>query len=355
MDNNKFIWVDIDNSPHVMFFEPIIDMLRQKVIKFVTTARDKSETLGLMNLKKIKYFEISESFKYNGKNCFFKILITLVRALKLVFFMRKKRKYISFAVNHGSRSHILAAYFLRIPIVVFDDYEHSNITLYKRFVYKLFVPQYIPKQVLIKKGIPAEKIVRYPGFKEEVYLHHQLPDKQLLKRLGINKDQIVVTLRPPANNAHYYNDQENVLFEKLIDLLSQRKDATVVVLPRGKVQYMNLREKVAKLKNFIILSKPVDSFSLIYYSDIVIGGGGTMNREAAIIGTPVYSIFLGNKPSVDKALSDQGRLEFISNISELSKIKFEKKHKNTKESNSSENNLVDFISMKLEKIYKEKR
>ena len=348
------VWIDIENPPDVLFFSPIIKELTKCGTKVVVTARDKSETLALLEMKKLSYEEVTEPFKYQRRNFLLKAIITLLRAFMLFERFLASRKNIFMALNFGSRSHILAAFFLRIPVIAFDDYEHSNIFLYKKFVQKLFIPHYIPTNILVDKGIPKEKIETYPGFKEEVYLHSLLPDEQVIEKLGIDENRIIVTLRPPASNAHYYDAREDKLFEQVMSLLAQRSDVTVVILPRGKAQCQNLRTRYAKVDNFIILRKPVDSLSLIYFSDIVIGGGGTMNREAALIGTPVYSIFLGKRPSVDEKLKEQGKLKFINNISDLSKIDFLKKPKKFRKNSSYKNNLVEFISTQLEKMSKEK-
>lgn len=348
----KTIWIDVENSPHVLFFKPIIKRLTQSDTKFIVTGRDKSETLELLKMNKIPYIEITEPFKYHGKNYLLKVIVTLLRAFKLFIKFFNYRRSMCVAINHGSRSHILAAYFLGVPVVAFDDYEYSNISLYKKFVWKLFVPQYVPTNVLTEKGISIETIVKYPGFKEEVYLHSIFPDKQILKRLGINDDQVIVTLRPPAWNAHYYEDKENVLFEKVLNLLGQKLNVTVVLLPRGRRQYQILKKQLGKMDNFVILSKPIDSISLLYCSDIAIGGGGTMTREAAIIGTPAYSIFLGKRAAVDEELRNQGRLKFITTVSGLRDIKFVKRSKNDTGNCTYRNNVVEFISEELEKIIK---
>jgi len=344
------VWIDIENPPDVLFFSPIIKELTKCGTEVVVTARDKSETLALLDMKKLSYKEVTEPLKYQSRNFLLKTISTLLRTFMLFGRFLGSRKNIFMALNFGSRSHILAAYFLRLPVVVFDDYEHSNISLYRKFVDKLFIPKYISTNILVDKGIPIEKIEKFPGFKEEVYLYSQSPNKQVIKKLGIDESKIIVTLRPPAWNSHYYVAREDKLFEQVMSLLSQRGDVTVVILPRGKAQYQNLRSRYAKVDNFIILRKPVDSFGLIYFSDMVIGGGGTMNREAAIIGTPVHSIFLGKRPSVDNELKNLRKLEFITNESELLKIKFEKKPKNNNGRISSKNNLERFISMRIEKL-----
>lgn len=346
------VWIDIENSPHVLFFKPIIERLKQRGVKLMITGRDKSETLELLKMNEIPYIEVTEPFKYHGKNYLLKAVVTLLRAFKLFIKFFNHRRSICVAINHGSRSHILAAYFFAVPVIVFDDYEYSDISLYKKFAWKVFVPQYVPRDVLTGKGISSERIVKYPGFKEEVYLYSRSPDEEILKKLGINEDQIIVTLRPPAWNAHYYEDKENVLFESVVELLGQKPDVTVVLLPRGRGQYQVLKKEFGEMDNFVIPSKPIDSISLLYCSDIVIGGGGTMTREAAIIGAPVYSIFLGKRAAVDKELKNQGKLKFITTVSGLHSIRFAKRSKSYTENNTYGNDLLEFISKELAKIIK---
>jgi len=344
------VWIDIENSPHVLFFKPIIKRLAQRDVKFIITGRDKSETLELLKMNKIPYIGITEPFKYHGKNCLLKAIVTLLRAFELFIKFFNHRKSICVAINHGSRSHILAAYLLGIPVVAFNDYEHSNMSFYKRFVSKLFVPQCIPTRVLIEKGISIKRIVKYPGFKEELYVYSIFPNKRILERLGVGEDQIMVTLRPPAWNAHYCEDKGNVLFEKVVDLLGQKLDVTVVVLPRGREQYQILKKRLGRMVNFVILPKPIDSISLLHCSDIVIGGGGTMTREAAIIGTPAYSIFLGKRAAVDEELRNQGRLKFITTVSGLRDLRFVKRFRNDSGDHAYRNDVVEFVSKKLEEI-----
>jgi predicted glycosyltransferase len=67
----------------------------------------------------------------------------------------------------------------------------------------------------------------------------------------------------------------------------------------------------------IIPEEPLNGLDLIWFSDLVISGGGTMNREAAALGVPVYSTFRGKIGAVDKYLSENGRLVLIENVHEV--------------------------------------
>jgi predicted glycosyltransferase len=58
----------------------------------------------------------------------------------------------------------------------------------------------------------------------------------------------------------------------------------------------------------IVPERAVDAQSLIAFSDLVVSAGGTMNREAAALGVPVYTTYGGRLGGVDEALIREGRL-----------------------------------------------
>jgi predicted glycosyltransferase len=77
-----------------------------------------------------------------------------------------------------------------------------------------------------------------------------------------------------------------------------------------------------QLANVLIPKEVLDGPNLVYYSDLVIGAGGTMNREATVLGTPVYTVFKGRLGSVDQYLIESGKMVRIENASDTSKIDY---------------------------------
>jgi len=132
-------------------------------------------------------------------------------------------------------------------------------------------------------------------------------------------------VRPPATEAHYHNPESEILFAETLRLLSSHPDVRAVTLPRNARQGEQLRAEWSELISsgrMLVPSAPLDGLNLIWFSDLVISGGGTMNREAAALGVPVYSIFRGKIGAVDRYLAETGRLILIENTSEVhSKIK----------------------------------
>jgi predicted glycosyltransferase len=105
-----------------------------------------------------------------------------------------------------------------------------------------------------------------------------------------------------------------------MDIVRARADVRVVLLPRNERQGSWLRERWPDLfasGRVRIPESVVDGLNLIWYSDLVVSGGGTMNREAAALGVPVYSIFRGKTGAVDRYLSDTGRLVMLESADDV--------------------------------------
>jgi predicted glycosyltransferase len=135
------------------------------------------------------------------------------------------------------------------------------------------------------------------------------PDPSIVEKLQLNG--IVVTVRPPASEAHYHNAEADVLFESLMERICNTESVQAVLLPRNSAQ----KEKIMadhprwfKDSKVIIPEEVVDGLNLLWHSDLAVSGGGTMNREAAALGVPVYSIFRGQIGAVDRSLQAQGRM-----------------------------------------------
>jgi hypothetical protein len=159
------------------------------------------------------------------------------------------------------------------------------------------VPEAIPPERLRRYGATGAKLRRYPGLKEEYYLADFEPDPAVLAELGLDRQRPIAVVRtPPA--VSLYHRFENPLFAQVLDRL---RGAQAVVLPRTP-------EQRAELDGFIVPEQAIDAQSLVAYADLVISAGGTMNREAVALGTPVWTTFEGRMGAVDEALIADGRM-----------------------------------------------
>ena len=148
---------------------------------------------------------------------------------------------------------------------------------------------------------------------------------------GSEHEKVLVTLRPPATDANYHSDKSEILLDDILHLLANSHDVITVVVPRTHAQAAAIATRIANIadagERFIILDSAVDALQLAYASDLLISGGGTMNREAAILGVPVYSIFGGRQGSLDREMEREGKITFIRAARDLSKLAIERRSK----------------------------
>ena len=236
-----------------------------------------------------------------------KVAGTLVRALQLASVMLRDKP--SLAVSHGSRTQLIAASLLGIPTIMIYDYEHARAltAIHPTWV---MVPDIIPDNAITFK---KTRVYKYPGIKEDVYVPGFRPDPGILQELGIADGALVITVRPPATEAHYHNPKSEELFETIIRFLADKPDIQIILLPRNQKQEIFVKtiwQDLFSSKKLIIPDHAVDGLNLIWFSDLVISGGGTMNREAAALGVPVYSIFRGRIERSTAICQNRGGLFF---------------------------------------------
>ena len=308
-NSDKVIWIDLDNSPHVPFFDPIINALCGLGYNVQISTRNYSQTVQLADQFQLDYYPVG---KHYGKNKFVKIVGLFYRAFQLLPFAIKNKPTV--AISHGSRSQMIAAHFLKIPIIMFLDYEYIQ-TIPFVTPNLIFLPSIISTE---KFNTISSKIVPYPGIKEDVYVPSF--DPSILDYLGLSKDRINVVLRPPAHEAHYHNPESEVLFHNIIKFLINNSNVTTIIIPRDNKQKFQIKSRYKKYlisKRLVVPDEVINGLNIIWNCDLVISGGGTMNREAAALGVPVYSIFKGKIGDVDKYLSENGKLHLIEDEKDL--------------------------------------
>lgn len=306
------IWIDLDNSPHVPFFRPIIEELRDCGFDLMITARDMYQTRELVRFFDIKNCKVIGS--HYGKHTLAKVFCNCSRALQLLPICLRQRPQL--AISHGSRAQVLVSKLLRIPTLMIHDYEFSTKTGWIQPDWTL-MPDVIPSDRMSKD---SRRVLKYPGLKEDVYVPRFAPDPSIQMQLGLNPEKIIVTVRPPACDSHYHTVETENLFIATVGYLSTIDKVQFVVLPRNAKQKVALQERWSSLINsgqMVIPGGAVDGLNVMWFSDLVISSGGTMNREAAALGIPVYSIFRGKIGAVDEFLAKEGRLQLVNNSDDL--------------------------------------
>jgi uncharacterized protein len=302
------VWIDLTNSPHVLVMRPLIEAMRADGHEVEVTARDFAQTLELCRRFGIDHTAIG---RHRGGRLASKGIGLVSRSGALVRWAR--RRGFDVAIGHGSNDVSVAAALLRIPAATAFDYEfaaqqhHVNCRLCR----VVMVPELIPPERLARYGAKPRKLRRYEGLKEEYYLSDFEPDVAVLRELGLTRERPLVVVRTPPDVSLYHRF-ENPLFPTLLERLAQG-DAQVVVLPRTSEQ----REEARRLGPFVVPEHAVDAQSLVAYADLVISAGGTMNREAVALGTPVYTTFEGRLGAVDEALLRDGRLRRLTSADDV--------------------------------------
>ena len=311
---SKKIWIDLENSPHVPFFKPIIEELEGRGHQVVVTARDCFQVCELADLFQLKYKLVGRHY---GKHTLAKLAGLGIRVLQLSPLALREKP--DLALSHGSRSQFLLSSLLRIPTLTIFDYEYSKWVSWFRPTW-VMAPEVMPDSAVEAIGIEKQRLLRYPGIKEDVYAPAFRPDPTLRRQLGLEENDLMVTIRPPANEAHYHNPESEVLLDAVFAFLEQRPEARAVLVPRTGKQGADLRRRWPQLfasRQMFVPEHVVDGLDLIWASDLVISGGGTMNREAAALGVPVYSIFRGRIGAVDHYLQRSGRLTLLESAEDV--------------------------------------
>jgi uncharacterized protein len=311
--SDRKVWIDLENSPHIPFFAPVIKELEERGCEVVLTARDCFQVCELADMAGFKYRKIGHHY---GKNRLAKIGGLGIRVLQMTPFILREKPTIS--VSHGSRSSLVLSAMLGIPSINISDYEYAEhrLTAWLGSLQKkwMLTPEVIPSDIFVKHGIPKDHVLHYPGIKEDVYTPFFQPDPSLKDTLGLQPAAIVVIIRPPATEAHYHNPESEKLLMAVFKLLGAHPEVKTILLPRTHRQEADLRQASPDLfaaGRIVVPKHAVDGLNLIWYSDLVISGGGTMNREAAALGIPVYSLFRGTMGAVDKHLAETGRLVLL--------------------------------------------
>src|SRR5215213_1763363 len=313
------LWIDLANSPHVPFFKALSRKFSDQGHEIEVTAREFAETIPLAQAAG---FTPHVAGVHGGRAVSAKAGSLLSRAWALGGWARKRK--FDLAISHNSYSQILAARALGIKTVTLMDYEHQPANhLAFRFASRIIVPASFPTKRLRHYGAGVGRVRRYHGTKEDVYLADFQRDPRFgarLCELGVNPDNVLVLVRPPAHDALYHRFQ-NALFDDALAMLLANESVQVILLPRNEAQ----RAAYSKEERLIIPSAPLDGANVIAASDLVISAGGTINREAAALGVPALSIYAGKWAAVDEALVNEGRLQRVSNADDLRKLQIQKK------------------------------
>jgi uncharacterized protein len=311
------IWIDLTNSPHVLVMRPVIEGLRADGHDVRVTARDFAQTIQLCERFSVDHVAIG---RHRGERLGAKAIGLASRSGALVRWARGEERAagarFDVALGHGSNDVSVASALLRIPSATMFDYEWATVqhNVNCRLARAVVVPEAIPEQRLERYGARG-KVHSYAGLKEEYYLSDFEPDEAVLAELALDSTRPIVVVRTPPEVSLYHRFENDVFAQVLERLRVAAQDDGVqpVLLPRVAAQ----REELRRVPGFVVPARAIDAQSLIAYADLVISAGGTMNREAVALGTPVFTTFQGRLGAVDERLISERRLRMLSSAEEL--------------------------------------
>jgi predicted glycosyltransferase len=296
------VWIDMTASAHVLVFRPLIQLIRERGDEVAVTSRDYAQTLQLLELHGIEAEVLGH---HGGRSRLGKARSLFSRLRALRRWARGRTFDVAFA--HGSHELTMTARRLGIPSSTTFDYEYAWLQhqLGCRAATRVVVPDSIPPERLRRYDVEPPKLLQYPGLKEEYYLADFEPDRSILAPLGVDTERVVVVVRTPPDVSLYHR-RSNPLFPQVLDHLGHQENVHAVVLPRTPEQRDYVRSLA--LPSVLVPERAVDAQSLIALADLVVSAGGTMNREAAALGVPVYTTYGGRLGGVDERLMREERL-----------------------------------------------
>ncbi len=306
------VWLDFTNTAHVLVLRPLVELLEEDGHEVALTARPLSHTLELLEDWGREHTVLG---RYGGTERAGKARAAAERVPQLIRFGRRGR--FDCALAHGSTDLPVACRVLDVPNTTMLDYEWAALQwhLNCRLATRVLMPDAIPARRMAAYGARPPKLVRFRGLKEEYYLADWEPDESVLGELGLDRDRTLCVVRTAPSYALYLGGSENELLPRLLRRLSANPDVQTVVLARTDDQRDAVR--ALGLERVVVPTRAVDGRSLVAYADALVSAGGTMNREAAVLGTPVWSIFEGRLGAVDELLVAQGRLRFLRDADDL--------------------------------------
>ena len=309
------IALDILTPKQCMFFSKLSERLEQKGHQVLRTTRKYREVNQLLKLKGLDAKVLGE---HGGKNIASKLKASAQRILELASYLEDAKPDI--AVSFASPEMARTAYGLGIPHIGVNDSPHAEAVakLTVPLTDKLLTPKMIPKKAWTKYGIAPDRIIQYNALDPWAWLKDFKPDEKIVEQLGLDTSKPILTFRTEESYAAYLlskTSEEMVIAPILKKVLETAKNIQAVVVPRYDEQSKVFRKTFND--QIIVCEKTVDGPSLLSYTSIFIGGGGTMTAESVLLGVPTFSCHPGKPFPILKYLVGKKLVKLETDPSKL--------------------------------------
>jgi len=298
------IFIDILTPKQCMLFAKLSERLKEKGHQIFQTTREYREVVQLLRLKG---FDAQIVGRHGGGKLFDKLKASTERTLQLATLIKKWKP--EAAVSFSSPEAARVAFGLGIPHICINDSPHAEavarltIPLSK----KLLTPKMIPKKAWTRFGISASDIVQYNALDAWVWLKDFKANEKILTELGLNETKPILTFRAEETFAAYLMRKARkipTIVSTIRELLKTPREIQIVVLPRYENQAADLEEILHK--KVVICHSTVDAPSLLTFTSIFVGAGGTMTSEAALLGVPTFSCYPEKPYLIERYLQSKG-------------------------------------------------
>jgi len=285
------IWIDINTPKQVIYFDRLIKIFQEKHYEVIVTSRIYRELNQMLEKFRIDTYIAG---KHGGKTLEGKLDASLDRAKELLKFISKEKPDVLVSLNSDVAARV--AFGLQIPHISSSDCPFA-IAINKLtcpLLTKLLTPKAIKLEKWLQFGISADKIIRYDAVDAVAWIKYLQPNPQILEEVNINRENPIIVLRPEETFAAYVLDfsiKEPVIFPTIRAILDNFPKVQIIALPRYE-EHIKVFKKAFQDK-IIIPEKVIDVPSLLTFSSLVMGFGGTITQEAAILGVPAISCYLG--------------------------------------------------------------
>ena len=272
-----------------MFFSKLSDKLEKRGHQVFNTTRKYREVLQLLRLKGIEAKVVGE---HGGRELKNKLRASAQRTVDLASVFEDLEPDI--ALSFSSPEMARVSYGLRVPHICINDSPHAEAVarLTVPLSKKLLTPKIIPKSAWTRFGISSEDIVQYNALDPWVWVKGFEPDGRILQELGLDKSKPILTIRTEETFAAYLigKTQKETSVTRIINkLLEAPEPPQIVAMPRYDEQTEALQEVFRD--KIVICKSTVDGPSLLCYTSVFVGAGGTMTTEAALLGVPTFSCY----------------------------------------------------------------